>query len=194
MARPRTFNEQEAIDRAVDVFWQKGFADTSIGDLEEALGMGRQSIYNTFGDKRALFLRALQQYYEKGGEIIASVFDGQARGLESIYSYFDLVAAHQTNSEDRRGCFLVKCLVDLGMSDSEVSSRCKSNEARLQDLFKKALHEAIEDKTVSPSMDIESTAFVLSTQVYGMSVMARSGASSDAIRESSRVLLKQLVR
>ena len=194
MARPRTFNEHEAIDKAVDIFWQKGFADTSIGDLEKALGMGRQSIYNTFGDKRALYLLALQRYSERGADVIASAFDGKGKGLESIYSYFDMVADHHTHSDDKRGCFLVKCLVDHGTSDPEVTSRCKSNELRLVALFKKALQEAIADETVSASIDVDATAMLLSTQVYGLSVMARSGATPKALKDSTHALLKQLIR
>ena len=194
MARPRCFNEQEVLSQAVDIFWRKGFADTSIGDLEEALGMGRQSIYNTFGDKRALFIRALQQYYEKGSAFITDTFSGQRRGLDSIYSYFDAVISRQTDSDERRGCFLVKCLVDHGTSDSEVTSRCKSNESLLVAVFKKALGEAIEDQTVPSTIDVETTAMMLSTQTYGLSVMARSGVSSKVLKESTNALLKQLVK
>ncbi|MBX2822922.1 MAG: TetR/AcrR family transcriptional regulator [Rhodothermaceae bacterium] len=194
MARPRSFNEQEVLDQAVNIFWRKGFADTSIGDLEEALGMGRQSIYNTFGDKRALFVRALQQYYERGSAFISATFSGQRRGLDSIYSYFDAVITRQTDSDERRGCFLVKCLVDHGTSDSEVTSRCKSNESLLVTVFKKALGEALEDQTVPGTIDVEATAMMLSTQTYGLSVMARSGASKKVLKESTYALLKQLVK
>ena len=194
MARPRCFNEQEVLEQAVDIFWRKGFADTSIGDLEEALGMGRQSIYNTFGDKRALFIRALQQYYERGSAFITDTFSGQERGLASIYAYFDTVISRQTDSDERRGCFLVKCLVDHGTSDAEITSRCKSNESLLVSVFKKALGEAIEDQSVPSTIDVETTAMMLSTQTYGLSVMARSGVSSEVLKESTNALLKQLVK
>lgn len=194
MARPREFNEQEVIGRAVDVFWRKGFADTSIGDLEHALGMGRQSIYNTFGDKRALFIRALQHYYEQGSDTLVSVFSNEHRGLESIYAYFKLVVENVTHSDDRRGCFLIKCLMDHGIGDADVASRCQSNENRLLQVFKKALEEAKEDSMLADSLDLDATAILLSTQVYGLNVMARSGASKETLQNSVSALLKYLVR
>lgn len=194
MARPREFKEEEALDRAVDVFWRKGFADTSIGDLEHALGMGRQSIYNSFGDKRALYLRALQTYYDRGSEMLTAIFSGERRGLDAIYAYFDTVIDHQTRSDERRGCFMIKSLVDYGTSDTEVANRCKSNEARIVALFNDALTEAVEDQTIPASIDIDATALMLSTQVYGLSVQARSGASSAELKKSTHALLNQLVR
>lgn len=194
MARPREFNEQEVIDRAVDVFWRKGFADTSIGDLEQALGMGRQSIYNAFGDKRALFIRALQHYYNQGSETITSVFNEERRGLDSVYSYFALVVDNVTHSDERRGCFLIKCLMDQGTRDSEVASRCQSNDERLFKMFRKALEEAHQDRVLPDSLDLDATATLLATQVYGLNVMARSGASKETLQRSVSALLKHLVR
>ena len=194
MARPREFNEDEVIDRAVDLFWRKGFADTSIGDLEEALGMGRQSIYNTFGDKRSLYIRALQHYYEKGTSTISSFLNEGKRGLDSIHAYFNMVVEQHASPEGARGCFLVKSLVDHGTSDPEVVSRCRSNENRLVSMFKQALTEAVEDQTISATTNVGATALMLSTQLYGLSVMARSGMSGDAMRESTQTLLNQLGR
>lgn len=191
MARPREFDEASAIDQAVNVFWSKGFADTSIADLEEALGMGRQSIYNTFGGKRALFLKALKQYHDEGHGLLESAFARGNRGLDAIRSYFDGSIAFLTGASERRGCFLTRCLVDHGTVDEEVASTCTSNTERLEDFFSDALKEAVEDGALSPSFEIEPAAQLLSTQMYGLSVMARSGATVDSMRATVHFLLDQ---
>ena len=194
MARPRAFDEQDVIDKAVDVFWRKGYANTSIGDLERVLGMGRQSIYNTFGDKRALFVRALQNYQQNGSNNLTSLFNGEMRGVEVIHGYFEILVETITLSDDKRGCFLTKCLMEQGVDDPDVASQCQSNEHTLTSAFKKALQEAVEDQSVPPSLDVDAAASMLSTQVYGLSVMARSGAPKETLLNSAKTLLDMLVR
>ncbi len=194
MARPRAFDETEVIERAVDVFWAKGFADTSIGDLEEALGMGRQSLYNAFGDKRTLFLRALELYTERGRSLLRDVFDGSRRGLDAISAYFESTISFLTASDERRGCFMTRCLMDHGTVDTEVAHRCLSSEQERIDLFKRALAEAVEDGALPASLDLAAAAHLLATQVNGLSVMARSGASNASMRQSTSFLIEQLKR
>ncbi len=193
MARPREFNEASAVKQAVDVFWSKGYADTSIADLEEALGMGRQSIYNTFGDKRALFLKALQYYHDQGYMLMESAFSPGNRGFDAIRSYINGSIAFLTNSAERRGCFLTRSLVDHGTVDEEVAATCTSNTKHLEDFFGEALREAVEDGILSETFDVQSAARLLSTQVYGLSVMARSGASVASMRASVDFLLDRFL-
>ena len=192
MARPREFDEKKAIDLAVDVFWRNGFADTSISDLEQALSMGRQSIYNTFGGKRELFLRALQQYFDDGNAPIQLAFGKDQRGLKAIEKYLEVVIEFQTASEDRLGCFLTRCLVDHGTPDDAVAQKCKANEKRLQHVFVKALQEAQSNGEVAEALDVDAAALHLATQIYGLSVMARSGISRDTLLDNARFLIERL--
>ena len=192
MARPREFDEVKAISQAAAVFWRKGFADTSIGDLEDALSMGRQSIYNAFGDKRALFLLALDQYYEKASEPLQLAFAGEAQGLEAIRRYLEGVVSFQTSTEDRLGCFLTRSLVDHGTLDPDVASKCQNNEKRLYSAFSKALEKASEIGEISDTLDMEAAAQQLCLQVYGLSVMARSGTSRDSLLSSVHFLVERL--
>ena len=192
MARPRTFDEEQAIDKAIEVFWSKGFADTSICDLEHALGMGRQSLYNAFGDKRELFVRALRQYYEQGSRHLENAFQGNSRGLTAIKTHFELSVEAMTASEDRKGCFLIRSLIDHGVVDPEVSKHCQSNEANLNRVFTNALQEAIEDGDLNSSYSIESAAALLASQFYGLNIMARSGAARERMHEVVNFLFERL--
>ena len=192
MARPRTFDESEAIERAMGVFWRKGFEATSICDLEEALDLGRQSIYNTFGDKRQLFLLALKRYDEAGTSFVEKAFDGEHRGLTAIQRYFEGLIAFQTASKERSGCFLTRSLVDHGTLDPDVAKRCQLNESLLRRKLIEALQQAIEDGSLDASFNVPTAAFQLSTHVYGLSVMARAGASQEDLLDSVRFMLSQL--
>ena len=192
MARPRAFDEEEVIDKAVHVFWRKGFADTSICDLEQALGMGRQSIYNSFGGKRELFLRAIKQHSQKGAEWATDLFKNK-RGFDALEAYLKNFVLSLTASDERLGCFVTRCLVDHGTVDTDVANQCQSNETVLKTVFKNALQQAAEDGEFDADL-VETTSTLISTHVYGLAVMARSGASPDAMRESASLFLEHLKR
>ena len=87
MSRTKTFDEEKTLDRAVELFWSQGFDATSIADLEKHLGLGRQSLYNTYGDKRTLFLRAIQRYAETNRrEAVAPLLAANAFQMRSYDS------------------------------------------------------------------------------------------------------------
>ena len=192
MARPREFDEAKAVSQAAAVFWRKGFADTSIGDLEEALSMGRQSIYNAFGDKRTLFLRALEQYYQNANEPIKQAFTGDATGLEAIRRYLESATVILTSSDERLGCFLTRSLIDRGSVDTDVAQKCQKNEKRLLKVYMNALEEALQNGEISASLDINAAAKHLCMHTYGLDVMARSGASCKTLQDSVQFLIERL--
>src|SRR5437588_10770448 len=88
MARPKTFDRTEMLDRAMELFWYRGYEATSIHDLLEHLEISRQSLYDTFGDKHALFLEALKRYEEKGKASMVATLNGSGSGKEAIAHTF----------------------------------------------------------------------------------------------------------
>ena len=89
MARPKGFDPAVALDRAAAVFWENGYAATSVQDLVDRMGINRFSLYDTFGDKRALYLAALDHYQRKRGERLIRVLEETPDGLAAIRAYFD---------------------------------------------------------------------------------------------------------
>src|SRR5690349_24968801 len=102
MPRPKSFDQDTVLDQAVQLFWERGYEATSMADLEAHLGLGRQSLYNTFGDKQALFLKALERYRnDVGGEALARL-NAPGAGLDAIRSVFHWVVESLTAPGPRR--------------------------------------------------------------------------------------------
>src|SRR5438093_12545846 len=88
MPRPKSFDEDVVLDQAVELFWERGYDGTSLADLEAHLGLGRQSLYNTFGDKQALFLKALERYRRDAAQGPIAHLAAPGAGFADIRKYF----------------------------------------------------------------------------------------------------------
>jgi TetR/AcrR family transcriptional repressor of nem operon len=189
--RHREFDEEQALDTAMELFWAKGYEGTSLGDLEEALGVGRQSLYNAFGDKRQLFLATLDRYRRHTGDALVALESGN-EGMEGIRAYFHAAVELLAGEGDRRGCFVTRSLVDRGQDDPDVALRCNTSNHRVQESLAVALHTARARGEVSSDLPIQATARALSAQLSGLSVLARGDASKQELREAVDAVLDRL--
>jgi len=188
MARPREFNETEALDRVVEVFWERGFEGTSIADLQEATGLGRQSLYNAFGGKRELFLRALDRYAARN-----AVQDrgSLGRGLDALERF--MLGSVEFLSDGGRGCFMTKALLeDPGAED--VASRCGIERDRVHDWALGWITEARDAGVARDDLDPVMAARLISTHVHGLSAAAAAGADPRALEEGVRWLVDSFRR
>lgn len=183
MARPREFNETEALDRAVDVFWERGFEGTSIADLESATGLGRQSLYNAFGGKRELFLRALDRYAERNA---AQDVGPLGSGLDALEGF--LLESVAFLSEGGRGCFMTKALLEDPKAD-DVSSRCGVRRDRVHDLAAMWIGEAVDAGEARTGLDVAMAARLVSTHAHGVSAAAAAGADPEDLARGVRWLV-----
>jgi len=121
MARTKVFEEQEVLSKAMNLFWEKGYNATSAQDLVDGLGISRSSLYDTFGDKHSLFLKALKQYRK---ERVDPVLDGvdKAEDIEAYIRYiFEVVKAEALSENKSKGCFIVNSAVEMVPFDKEVA-------------------------------------------------------------------------
>jgi TetR/AcrR family transcriptional repressor of nem operon len=132
MSRNRTIDDEIVIDRAMAVFWRRGYAATSMRDLSEASGLGAAALYNRFTDKDGLFIEVLRRYADKG------LFERLARlsaivdPIEAITGFFDELIDISVNDPDRRGCLLVNTVLD-GARLGEVQTFFQVQVQRAQD-------------------------------------------------------------
>jgi len=110
--RPRSFDETEALEKATQVFWSKGYDGVTIEDLVEGMGVGRPSLYAVFGDKRAIFLRALKAYAERKGAAAATALLTPPTLRESISAFLRFAVESATQKGSARGCLLI-CVAPL---------------------------------------------------------------------------------
>jgi AcrR family transcriptional regulator len=104
--RPRSFDSDVALDSAAELFWAKGFAETSLDELSAAMGMGRPSIYNAFGDKEALFVRALERFRDTTGSSPLRAMDSEESIRDALDAFFRQVVAYTTADRTHLGCLL----------------------------------------------------------------------------------------
>jgi AcrR family transcriptional regulator len=138
MARPREFDRDQALRQAMTVFWEHGYEATSTDDLLRAMGIGRQSMYDAFGDKHQLYLEALQLYEtETGSELFGRV----AAAPSPFVAICDQVlsVAEGTPHDRSRGCFHVNATTELAPSDPDVRAMVRANNSRCVAAFEKIL-------------------------------------------------------
>lgn len=179
--RPKKFCETDALSRAMDVFWDHGYEATSMAQLVEAMCIGRQSLYDTFGDKRQLFIAALNHYSENRLQGVLNQLDGPEPPLDRIRNLFSQLEEHNTTCS--RGCLLANTMNELGDHDAEVSQiQCRLVD-RLTGKLAEVLGQAKEQGAlVWP--DPDALARTLVTMVQGMSLMGKGGVDPSYIRST----------
>ena len=187
MSRPKQFDEQEVLSLAGDIFWRQGYANTSLTQLEEHLGIGRKSLYDTFGDKQKLFLRVLDNYLMTPYPIASD-----SASWPELRAMF-----HDGPPYDKkyRACLFVNTIQEFGMDlEGEVKKRIKKHLLRLDRCFSRALENAIENNQIA-ELDIKLMAKYLTASLQSLSIMSKGGCSHKelhAIADTALSVIKEV--
>jgi TetR/AcrR family transcriptional repressor of nem operon len=192
MPRPKSFDEDAVLEQAVQLFWERGYEGTSLADLEAHLGLGRQSLYNAFGDKHALYLKALDRYRREAGEPQLAGLIAEDAGFETIRAFFRRSVKLLTAPGPRRGCMIANAIAERAAHDPETTVQCTLARDRLERVFRRALGRAKDRGEVSRELDVEATATLLVVQHYGLVMLAKSGASAQVLHASVEALFGAL--
>lgn len=111
--RPRLFDEETALDRITDLFWRKGYAETSVADLVEASGVHRPSLYRIFGTKEELFARVARRYMTRRMEMFAALVESSGPGIDGIHTFLSLMRDDIVSGTSQHGCLLVATSTEL---------------------------------------------------------------------------------
>ncbi|MDB5431667.1 MAG: bacterial regulatory s, tetR family protein [Caulobacter sp.] len=191
MARPREFDRDVALDRAMNVFWDRGFAATSLDDLLGAMKIGRQSLYDAFGDKRRLYLEALA-HYQRGSiaghlERLKSAASPLA-GIEAML----LGLIPDEAGLQAKGCMGVNAICEFGADDPDLATLRAGSESVLHRALIAQLQAARSAGETLVSLDVEAAATLIETLMSGIRVGARAGASPEALRETAAFAVARL--
>ncbi len=190
MARPSEFDRDEAIASAIKVFARHGYEAASTSDLIEGMGIGRQSLYGAFGDKRRLFLEALRHYAagslaQMTGALAAH--DDAADAIEAA-----LLVGLGSSEELESGCLGVGSIVEFSRSDPEVNALNDEAARAVVAAFADRVQGGIATGAFDAGLDAEAAARMLLTLRSGLKVAARGGAGQDELREAARLALRGL--
>ncbi len=191
MARPKEFDESLALQQAMDTFWERGYDATAVRDLCDAMGLNAGSLYGAFGDKRALFLRALDNYIETESRQAAERITGAASGLLGIRAFFDHMIEQMHKGRRRWGCLVTNSIAELACSDPDVAARAKLQLKRLEGNFASALDRSRSAGEISPSIGAETAAFLVCV-VQGLNILAKTRPGRAALHRVVDVALANL--
>jgi TetR/AcrR family transcriptional repressor of nem operon len=170
MARPREFERDVVLVRAIEVFWTRGYERTTIQDLVDSMGIQRGSLYAAFGDKQQLFLEALDRYEERFYRKTLGVLSETSPVRERIARIFRGVVLDCACDSGSRGCFITNTAVALAEGDEETASRVRKNLRRVEDAFEAALSKAGE---ISARHEPRAIARFLTNALQGLRVLSR---------------------
>lgn len=144
MPRPKAFDPSDKLDEAMTLFWTHGFATTSVPVLEKNLKINRFSIYDTFGDKRTLFLEALKRYAAQLESLLLEPLENGSKGLADLRGFFAGFKGKFGETDQPRGCLLCNTASEIGHDDAEIAEVVSSYFERVESAFLAALKRARE--------------------------------------------------
>jgi TetR/AcrR family transcriptional regulator, transcriptional repressor for nem operon len=174
MGRPRNFDTDTVVERAMEEFWTHGYAGTSPAQLAEAAGVGKGSLYNTFGSKRQLFGQALAHYGRKGAERAEEILSRPGTTRERIAAYLRETVDSDLAQPVRRGCLAVNTAAQLGGQDPEITRALRAIEERIVAVLAARIEQGRRDGDVRPDIDARATAEFLMNTTTGLRIRART--------------------
>ena len=180
MARPRSFDPDEALDLARDVFWEKGFQGTSLDDVTAATGLAKPSLYAAFGDKNALFLKVLERYHAR---IVANaeriVNDGPS-AREAVHRWLTGFVPFCSGVKGKRGCLSVNTAADGAAVQKEVRKRIEDFNRKLEELLQNRLRA--DRSQFTDGFDPEGAAHTIMAIYLGLMVLAKDAPDAARVR------------
>lgn len=191
MGRPYEFDRNETLKKAMEVFWKKGYKATSIDDLVDKMGIQRGSIYNTFGDKKELFLSAVELYGDEVTSKTLKVLYSEGSPVGNIKEFFDLIV---NTPDDRRsrGCLISNTVVELAPHDEKVALVVKGIMKRIQAAFLDCLNRAVEKGELPETTNTEVLSNFLATSTHGLMVTGKSTPDKKQLKDVVDVILSTL--
>ncbi|HEY1941520.1 MAG TPA: TetR/AcrR family transcriptional regulator [Roseiarcus sp.] len=192
MARPREFDEETVLDAAVRCFWRRGYEATSVRDLIDTTGITGASLYNAFGDKRALYQRALEHYVE--GSISARIRRCESLPpYDAIASFFAEILSRSLGDRDHKGCMLVNAALDVAPNDPGFQEIVAAVLVRVEAFFLRSIEAGQSNGAITKSQSAENLARHLLGVLMGVRVLARvrpERALLEGVVETALALLK----
>ena len=192
MSRPKEFIPDEAIEKAMQVFWHKGYEATSMEDLLTAMDLNRGSLYDTFGDKRQLFLKVIDRYCHGFVGEKFSLLDQPGPALPTLRQFFHGMIESSLADPQHRGCLIANTIMELSPHEKEIANTLRQVLKMAEDTFFRVLARAKQQGELNRDKDPRALAHFLTTMLQGTIVMIKAGAPADAVNQTAETALSVL--
>ena len=191
MARQKEFDRDEVLEKAMNLFWYKGYEATSVQDLVERMGINRGSLYDTFGDKHSLYLAVLDRYSKTAAEQLQILEQADA-GLPAIERFFYALETEFSAGEHCKGCLMANSMVELALHDPQTARKIAAHLSRMETGFHQVLVRAQKKGEIATDRDLQALARFLTSSVNGLSVMAKAVSDRKVLQDIVKVILSVL--
>ena len=192
MARHKEFDKDETLQKAMEVFWARGYEAASIQELTKGMGINRQSLYDTFGDKHALYLQALDRYREVEGRKMYALLENSGSVKKAFRQLFESVIEVSLGEGERRGCFAGNAMSELAGRCPETAKKTCSQMAAIEAAFHRALRRAKREGEIKNGRDVRAVARFLYSSLQGLQLMAKATQDRRTLEDVVRVTLSVL--
>jgi len=193
MARPKEFDQEGALRKAIHLFSQQGFAATSTDDLMRVMNVGRQSMYDTFGDKRALFLKALKMYVTESIRSINLELERPGSAVSAIQMAL-VTFAERRDLSSAEGCMGLNAISEFGQRDADVTRIIHGAAGVQRRILMRVLTRAKKQEELSRDADLESMADFFESTLAGIRMAAKAGKSRQALRNIAALAGRAYIR
>jgi len=174
MARTKDFDESEVLNKAVSIFRDKGYNGTTMEDLVNGLGISRSSLYDTYGNKHALFIKALETYHAKASQRMNTILHQCTSAKETIKQLLELTKGDLAGDLKQGGCFWVNPAVEIVPHDQEIEDIITHYNQQVEGVFHSALARGQDNGEIPLSINTTATSRFFASTIKGLSVVARS--------------------
>jgi TetR/AcrR family transcriptional regulator, transcriptional repressor for nem operon len=170
MARPREFDEVTALEAAIECFWHRGYEATSVRDLADKMGISGPSLYNAYGDKRALFAQALDHYVDHSARALIKRLESSLPPRQAVRRFIEEIIERSVNDRERRGCFLINTALEVAPHDKQLGALI----AEIEAFFYRSIKAAQAEGAIRQDRVAKDLARLLLGVLLGIRVLARS--------------------
>lgn len=192
MARPKQFDPDAALQKALELFWERGYEATSMADLVEHLGLARASIYATFGSKHELYLKAYERYVQSRDPNIVEALSQPGPALPAVRALVNAYVEESLSDEHRRGCLVVNSAVELAGRDPGTARRVAASWDTLETALTSALIRARAQGELAADKDPRALARFLLVLLQGIRVLGRTPPEPARLRDAAAQALSAL--
>jgi TetR/AcrR family transcriptional repressor of nem operon len=191
--RPREFDPNEVLDKAAQVFCERGYYATSISDLTSGMGLASGSVYKAFKDKRTVFLATFDRYIAvRDAQLKAAINQGN-NGRERVQRVVDFYSAASHGLKGQRGCLVINCAAELATFDAEIALRVTTSLNRSEALLTELICQGQTDGSIPVPIDSRSTARLMLCLLQGMRIVGKTGRSKKEMQAVADMALKLLI-
>lgn len=192
MARLREFDEEKALDAAMQLFWEKGYAATSLSELTAKMEIQKPSLYSAFGDKEGLFEAALRRYTNLHAANIRTKLQNEKSVKEAIRTFFENMVEEEYKKEFSKGCFCINTMVELAPHNEKFEVLTREHQMYLTVIFQELITKGIQSGELQNDLNAKAVAQTLVTSLIGLTVLMKSRPERSVIDNSVSIIVSLL--